>query len=273
VGDLPDYLLSPDPENWDFHEVTNDEVDECHHYEYGRESAAIRSRVESFRASWKGHTFRALYAFDNAHARVTGKPLPPWPGLYPFFPEFPREPYLSIDKTERLKRIALARSMIVQLKSGEESSISKDEFLKQVRFEVDLSGVIGRFGFRDVTEGCIDHFTGDVMTSETIAAFRFCWYLSDNEFRRLVQAWLDAHRPLKAKEMRGGASFKRLHSRLRDLSALRLSRLYGFWKLYEKTKDRNNKPLFPQQSKFTNARKRAKCFVAMLDKRFSKEIF
>jgi len=104
-GKVLDAQRMPDPLYWDFSSCPAGEVDECRAYEFARHVRAIREDVARLRKGME-QSFDKLFAhlrktiFASGSHRQTA--------LFWFYPEFPKQPYLSVPAEERNRRTKLA---------------------------------------------------------------------------------------------------------------------------------------------------------------------
>src|SRR5687767_5614694 len=98
----PQTPTQPAPEEWDFSECPDEEVEDCCFYEYARESEGTRRRVEQIRA--EPPRFAGLHPGDWAYYEDKW-----FRTFFGSFVEFPDSPWLRIEagkRSERLKECA-----------------------------------------------------------------------------------------------------------------------------------------------------------------------
>jgi hypothetical protein len=97
----------PQREDWDFSSCGDEELHVCHLYEIARESKTHRDLVLKWRNGHKAVTFDDWIPVIARVSRADRAPVFGW-DLFPYCPEWPQRPYLSILPEERLRRLKLA---------------------------------------------------------------------------------------------------------------------------------------------------------------------
>jgi len=200
---------SLDQNEWYFEECPADEIDYCWTYEYARESEVLRRVIMEWRRGAKENKFADYAAL--AHKLIAGLY---GVCVYPFFPCWPNEPYLSIDPKIR-------KEWIDQL------GMPWDP-----RAEDEIYEIQARYWGKESTLGMLEKFARARSLSFRDGSLQFVvfnidWGLHDKELATMFLRWLKQNRPqgVKAFEMRGrGNPSRKGRTNLKYLSVYRLHR-------------------------------------------------
>lgn len=242
----PKYLKSIEPENWNFEDVEEAQLEECLLYEVAREWLEIRARIERFRKFARGTTFDELLSRGLSKARLARRSAD-WKGIAPFCPEFPETPFLKIPIAERNRRIGLYRPR------------QSAEF-EAIFFQHDLRDLFMYFDERDVENGIVRTPHGLV-----VAAFNLCLSETETEIVEKFRNWLQVFGPRLTKLPRvitrgAGSKIRQLKKSLKALGAFRLLRAFENQRLasdHSAEHRRNRHPLYRDQGAWSRARREA----------------
>jgi len=206
-------------EDWDFSKCFDDEVQDCFDYEFARESKEAISYIERGRAPARRKTFENLFRliWEDRPEYVGEKTPPTLPaGLFSFCPEWPDEPYLSINRQERKRRLKAMGGTSTADEIGRD--LCKLSGLEMVRGYCELGGTIQS----------IKH------EWQWYAGFEIDWRLSNEEMIRSFKDWLNDNRPshikpIKDSKVGAGSPQRRMRADLKALGAFRLMRKHGTW--------------------------------------------
>jgi len=85
---------------WDFGQCPKEELHDCWMYEFMRECPHILESVRTWRAAHPGKRFDDWLPIAGQASRKDRPEAGGWEA-FPFYPEWPRQPYLSIPQAER----------------------------------------------------------------------------------------------------------------------------------------------------------------------------
>jgi hypothetical protein len=231
---------------WDFSSCPREELDECHAYEFARNVKSIHQDVAHLRKG-KQQSFDRLF---GALRKVVFAPLSGRRyALFWFYPEFPKQPYLSIPAKERCRRMKIAWPS--DPRAAHAAGLSPKilpQYLRQ-----DLLAGLRKLGRPSVLYGSLE-----------LALIEIEWIYSNDRLLKAFAAWLSESRPadVKVQEDKGAGNF--LRRRRDDLKALGAWRLLSLQEMtWEKaflitSNEGKSKGLYSNHPKaWTEAKKRA----------------
>jgi hypothetical protein len=200
--------------SWDFGSCADDEVDECHAYEFARHVTLIREDVASLRKG-KQQSFDRL--FTALREIVFGPPVARCYALFWFYPEFPEKPYLEIPVEERRRRMKVAWPSTEQ---AARASMLSPKTLSQFLAN-DLRAGLRKLGRPSVRYGVFE-----------LALLQIDWNDSNTQLLEAFAAWLSEHRPADVvmwQDKGAGNFIRKKRVDLKSLSAWRLLKWTDSW--------------------------------------------
>ncbi len=193
--------------SWDFSSCPEDEVDECHAYEFARHVVPIRDEVAHLR---KGKALGFDRLFKELREPVLGSASRRRYALFWFYPEFPTKAYLEIPVGERRRRFKIAWP---SSERAAESAMLVPKILPQF-LDADLRSGVRKFGRPVISHGSLE-----------LALLEIDWGRSDKRLLERFAAWLSENRPpeIRIGNDKGAGNF--IRKRRADLKAL------GAWRL------------------------------------------
>jgi|TARA_B100001964_G_scaffold106057_1_gene118424 hypothetical protein len=219
-----------------------DELRECWHWEFARESEGITNKVLSLRKRLRKKTFK------NFHEKLRNKNSP-WNnllldhGIYIYSPEFPYSPYLSIPMQERLDR---HETLFHGWEKETSNSLSVGHSdLDEIIFKDFLSA-------RERGERYFIPGLGEPGFVEPVL-LKINWHNSNASLIEHFRYWLELNRPKKSMNRAGRASSSsRFRTLLKALGARRLLKKYTVDEAHRLTKRHSVEryPLFQHSNKW-----------------------
>lgn len=203
-----------DPLDWDFRSCPDDELDECHAYEYARHVGPILQDVARLRKG-KGRSFDQLFASLRKIVFATDSVRRM--ASFWFYPEFPNAPYLSIPAKERDRRVKIAWGE-PQAQAAAFASLLRPKMLPQNLAE-DLRAGLRKHGRPCIRYGCLE-----------LSLIELNWTYSNDRLLKKFAAWLRKNRPADVEVMQekgAGSVVRMLRTDLKSLGAWRLLKLKG----------------------------------------------
>ena len=247
--------------DWDFSLCPPEQLSECYCWEYARNSASFLEDVQRFRARAKSaRTFQEFFDFYQ-ECRATDKSdsLPRnvhKACIFNFSPEFPDQPFLSIEGGERKQRVSFVNEVC---RGGQWMAALMD--------------------FQPIPWQNIFHWGSDELerrrrnVRRKMVAFDMDWTLSEPELVGLFCAWMRKERKRDGsapRETRGaGSAPTQYRTWLKQLGAMRLVGRMGWEKARDHSFEVAGKSLYQNQAAWIRADTEAKGRLTA----FSKESF
>jgi hypothetical protein len=235
-----------------FKDCPDSELEPCHTYELGRESAEARTSCANLRSEI-GDVEQSFDSYRKILCYRFGFYMEP---LSPFmlYPEWPEQPYLSIGEPERKRRIECLDPIERETEGIQDifpgtwwgdNPASRQGVLEQIAKELARSG----------WPMLVNPNVSDVV-------FRIDWRnYSDREILQSMGAWLKKYRPDKHRQRThqktgSGSRIKQLRADLKALGALRLLKIYRWDEIPEE-----EMVLYKSPSGWDEARNRAEKLI------------
>ena len=261
-------------EEWDFTDLTEDQVGECWSYEFARQLPRLIKRIEEWRAQVpkQDDLFEAYRNFAGGHAtpfiQFAYELFLIPSGAYYLFPEWPKTPYCHIKPGKRRERIE-------NLWKEEKRSFPSGREIVPHPAEYGLDFSTADYGWNeDAWESFTKSVKAEINRSNTLRAFRgpsgelmmfrIRWDMSDKNILGSIQRWLSANRPKKFEKLGSVGRSNPLPKRRKQLEQLGKFRIVqqnkGNWDI-----EWEGKGLFSDQSQWIKCRKSVEGIIADLE--------
>jgi hypothetical protein len=258
-------------EEWNFTDLTDDQVEECWSYEFARQLPGLIKRIEEWRARApkQDDLFEAYRKLAGGHAspfiQIADQLFLIPSGSYYLFPEWPKTAYLKIKPSKRRERIE-------NLWKEEKRSLPSRPEIVPHPAEYGLDFSTRDYGWNeDAWERFTENLKKEILRSNTLRTlrgnsdelmmFRISWDMSDKSILGLISKWLAANRPKEFAKLGSVGRSNPLPKRRKQLEQLGKYRIVqqnkGTWSI-----EWNGKELFSDQSQWIKCRKSVEGVIA-----------
>jgi hypothetical protein len=252
-------------EEWDFCGCPSAEAHECFDWELARHCEAIKKDVAKLRHEAKSDGFDELLKFLGTKilSALNRRRM----AIFYYCPEFPKRPYLSVDRKERERRLLAAWGDDTQARAH-----LLDARWAPFGVPPNLGALVGRAA-ASRKEGKPGKEPVHREMWEETAVLKINWQEPDPEIQRHFEAWLHENRPsdIKPWPAQGhGVPATKQKIRLKWLGAWRLLESMNWKDAADLSQNETGKSLFDHQSKWTDARKTVQRWLSEQNKFFEK---